>query len=84
MATPTAASPNWKGMKVTNENDGEEEQAIITTIIDEQIVAGTECFRIPKYNGIKLIPAVAIEYGTIFMTSSTYCCIVIWKGTRGI
>jgi len=36
---------------------------------DDLIVAETEWLRIPKYNGIKLIPVEAITKGTMFMTS---------------
>ena len=43
--------------------------AIDTTIIEETIVAGTERLRIPKYRGIKLIPAVAMAKGIRFIPS---------------
>ena len=59
------------GNKVAVGNAGLLFIAIATTIRDETIVVGTERLRIPKYNGIKLIPAVAIAKGTSFIPSCT-------------
>ena len=58
-----------EGEKVAVENIGVLLIAIDTTIIDETIVVGTERLRIPKYSGIKLIPAVATAKGTRFIPS---------------